>query len=177
MSYPLVWFKMLVEISITDDPDFRNLLCSPVPRCRSGYKVWCINNSYFVLEHALYLCAGCVLVYWMYSRQNCSSVSQPMGWQRSVLYQMKVFLKGTKFAPSKWSNPTAQDVCLLTSVHWCHRWNWSSPAGRFISAFLKRFIPTAAFIPPGIAHIFTKTVIAALCISQAEKKYSFLHAG
>lgn len=35
----------------------------------------------------------------------------------------------------------------------------------------------SAFIPPGIALIFTKTVIAALYISQAEEKYSFLHAG
>lgn len=31
----------------------------------------------------------------------------------------------------------------------------------------------SAFIPPGIAHIFTKTVIAALYISQAEEKIQF----
>lgn len=72
----------------------------------------------------------------MDTRQNCRSVSKPTGWQTSVLYQAKVFLKGAKFAPLKWSNPTAQDVCLLTSVDWCHRWNWSRPPSQPFWSYL-----------------------------------------
>lgn len=106
ISYPLAWFKALVEISVMDDADFSNLLCSPIPRYKRGHKVWCMNKLHFGLEHTLYISnePGHVLqTEWHVSvRALCP---KPVGCQK--LYQMKVFLKGIKFAPLKWSNPTA----------------------------------------------------------------------
>lgn len=79
------------------------------------------------------------------ARKCPSPLSKPVGCQKPMLYQMKVFLKGIKFAPLKWSSPTAQYVCLLISIDWYHRWDWSSLSDWFISVFLKWFILTAGF--------------------------------